>query len=93
MFKELYHQMALVYGANFLKRPVETRYDILKSNLLVGILNSLYGYWIKDEIEPIENLLKEEKEKYWDIAKGLSDEKEQRIKICKAAYILTVMTN
>ena len=67
-------------------------FDILKYPSIVSILNSMYGCFILEGIEKIENLSYELKVKYYAISKQYYAEKEEQIKASKAAYVISLIT-
>ena len=73
----------------------ERKYDgylILKLSLPLKQLNRLYEKMEVSEIQPIEMLSQELKNKYWKIGKGFYNDQETAIKAAKAAYMLDLVT-
>ncbi len=75
----------------------ERNYDgylILKLSLPLKQLNRLYEKMEVSEIQPIEMLSQELKNKYWKIGKGFyPDSQEMAVKAAKAAYCLDLVTS
>lgn len=67
-------------------------YRLLCSSVCVNMLNGLYLCFMKDGIEPLENLPQERKEKLWSHAIKYYPEKEKRIRASKAGYVLELIT-
>jgi hypothetical protein len=66
---------------------------LLKFSVPLGCLWKLYERLILVDVQPIETIPLEQKEKYWNIAKRFHTDEEQAIKASKAAYMLSLITN
>jgi hypothetical protein len=61
---------------------------------VAGSLNETYQCLVKEkELTRMEDLPKEEKLKYWNRAKELSQDENQRVLICRSIYLLEKLTN
>ena len=84
------------YGQWFYKFQEQNKnpFMILCSSVAVILLGEFYyRKFTKEEIMPLEKLPDEKKKKYWDLSKEYSTEKEKRIAVCKAAYVLELITS
>ncbi|MFT3679459.1 MAG: hypothetical protein QM791_04250 [Ferruginibacter sp.] len=89
MFSNLYKLFA---GFSIAERQAgKNPFSILFSSCAVTLLSDLYKNILKD-ITPLENLPQEKKQLYWNEAKKYYESQEQRIKACKAAYVLELIT-
>lgn len=68
-------------------------YLLLCSTVCVKLLSELYRKFISEGIEPIENLSKEKKLKYWNAAKKYWQTEPEAIKASKACYVLDLITS
>ena len=89
---ELYGIIADVYMPQYFRLKKEGSEEMYCSaNTLIG-LELLYDLYEKStqakEIEPIENLPKERKEKYWQLSAKYFKDKTDRTKSSKAMYML-----
>lgn len=94
----MFDKLILYYGNYFteLNEQGKDGYLILSSTVCIMLLHELYNKFIKDGIEPIEALPKEQKEKFWIAAKKYckeEDKNKDRFKASKAAYVLKLITS
>ena len=68
-------------------------YIVLTSGICRRIFYRAYESIVGVDIAPIELLIDEHKQFYWDIGKRYCESQEDAIKCSKAAYVLTVVTN
>jgi len=67
---------------------------LMASGVCVSVLHELYKKFIKNnEVPAIEILATDKKQKYWDVSCKYYQDKEQRIKAMKAAYVLALITS
>lgn len=87
-FKNYAVDIAMIY-----KNNPDHIIDCLRFDSVCGSLNETYLSLVSEkEIEPIENLSREEKERLWKKAIGLTGEKEKRILISRSIYLLEKLT-
>jgi hypothetical protein len=74
-------------------RDREGTIEFLKKSLSpVSVLNELYVYVVnRNQLTRIEHLPTERKQKYWDEVKHLNLNQTQKIKICRAMYVLEMI--
>lgn len=88
MFNEL-----IQYYYDYFTSGKNDGWRLIGSSVCVTILSELYKKFMDNkEAEPIENLLIEQKKKYWDIAGRFYSETALRVKATKAAYVLELIT-
>jgi hypothetical protein len=82
----------IIYYCNFFidnKNP----YILLQSSVCLYVIISKYNQWVNNkEVQSLEDLPKDLKEKYWNIAMLHQQEKQKRITAAKVAYSLVLMT-
>jgi len=89
MFDTLIH-----FYFDYFTNPKNDGWALISSSVCVSILSGLYvGFVENSEAIPMEELLIEEKQRYWDIAGKYYQDKEQRVKATKAAYALALITS
>lgn len=60
---------------------------------LVNCLNESYLILVKKkELEPIENISKDEKIRYWNISVEYSQDRKHRERVCRSIYLLDKLT-
>lgn len=60
---------------------------------VLGSLHETYQCLVREnEIPKLEDLAKDQKEAFWIKSRQYGEEKEKRILICKALYLLDVLT-
>lgn len=86
--------MAASYVEYFNENGEEKTFDfVLKTNVALSVLGSLYSNFMKDGVTPMENISKEKKEKYWLTACKYYEELPERLKASKAVYVLELITS
>lgn len=79
--------------AMFYKNNPEHIIECLKFDSVCGSLNETYLSLVSDkEIEPIETIQAEEKQRIWERSKQLSDNKAKCILISRSIYLLEKLT-
>lgn len=91
--KETMILLATKYGEYFNTHGEEKGFELLRFEVIVSVLHCVYNIFIIDNIEPIEQIPKEKKEKYFDISKRYFEKTNQRIRASKAAYTLELITS
>jgi len=94
----MFDKLILYYASYFTELNEQNKdgYLLLTSTVAIMLLHELYNKFMKDGIEPIESLSKEQKEKFWIAAKKYCTEENKnkdRIKASKAAYVLSLITS
>ena len=98
LFLVLKNKMIEIYGATYFSfhdKDVNDfrKYCPVKSSVARMILVGLYKNSIDlKEIPAIEDIPQETKNKYWEYAKQVSTEKEIRMNICTAMYVMDYIT-
>lgn len=87
-FNELAIQLAQKYKDN----PEEFLLSIGCKSILDCLLETYNNLVKENEISKLEDLAEDHKLALWDKSKQVSDEKTKRIMICKAIYLLDVLT-
>jgi hypothetical protein len=97
MQTSFYDTMAIMYGDYFILHGEEKTFDfVFKTSIALGILNDLYIKFTSDKlnnVEPLEKIPQEKKEKYWNIACKYFPELKQRLQASKAIYTLELITS
>lgn len=79
--------------ARIYKNNPEQILNCLGFDSVVGSLNETYQAYVKDgQMRSIENLDLNEKNRLWEQARKYSDSKVKCVMICKAIYLLDVLT-
>lgn len=87
-FKNLAVDLAKIYAVE----PVHI-IECLKLDSVCGSLNETYKSLVSEnEIDPIENIDHDEKQRIWNMAKELSDKKEKCVLISRSIYLLEKLT-
>lgn len=68
-------------------------YRLLNSSVCLTICEGLYTRFLKDGIEPIEELPEERKRKLYNESIKYYSSKEQIVKASKTAYVLQLITS
>jgi len=98
LFIELKNKLIEIYGEHYFKAHNLNPYGLekyhpVKSTVARAILNGLYNNLIKNkECQPLEEIPKEIKEKYWNYSKEIFDTKEKRIELSISMYTLDLIT-
>lgn len=93
---ELTEKLVPVYVDYFYKNEGDERFWLIKGYVANMVLNNLYGRFVEgNEIERLEYLPKDKKEKYWQLAKLYCGDKEETYKIRarRSAYVLELITS
>lgn len=90
----MYEHFTILFAGFFKKAEAEGRdpFWILGSSVAMELLNDCYRQFMKDGITPLESLPAETKQRYWNKSKEHYQETEQRIKACRVAYVLELIT-
>lgn len=72
----------------------DQRFLPIFSSVCCVVLNTLYKRFINTkEIQPIELISEEKKNKYWDLAKKFNKKPNEWVLAAKAAYMLELVTS
>ena len=85
--------LASKYANYFIQNGEEKGFSLLRFDVVVSILNTIYLDFMKDGIDGIEKIPQEKKIKYYNISGKYFIDKSHRIKASKAAYILELITS
>lgn len=86
--------LAADFAEYFIKHGEEKTVSfVLKTNVGISVLNSLYLKFMIDGITPMEKIPQEKKEKYWSNACKFYEEIGDRLKASKANYVLELITS
>lgn len=86
--------MAVVYVDFYNKHGEEKMYNfIFGSQVALSVLNSLYDRFIKEGIEELEKIPQDKKEKFWAVGCKYYSTMGDRMKACKAVYVLSLITS
>ncbi len=91
MFKNLYIDLGMLF--NDFNEKGSDGFCIIKCAVPCKLLNELYLTFVKDGIPTIQSLPKEQKTKYWNIAKRFYQTEPEAIKASVAAYVLELLTS
>lgn len=95
-FKQTWNESFKKYAVDIARIFLTNRQQIINCLALdsvCGSLNETYLSLVSEkELEPIENISQSEKERIWNLAKGLSDKKAKCILICRSIYLLEKLT-
>lgn len=78
---------------NELEAQGKDGFILIGSTVCVHLLSDLYKTFLKDGVEPIENIPIEKKKKYWEASKKYWGTEPEAIKASKAAYVLALITS
>ncbi len=91
MFEPIYIMLGQIFEK--INEGGKDGYMIIKLSVPYIMLFELYNKFVKDGVAKIEDLPKEKKQKYWNIAKKYYSEEDKAIKASKAAYTLALITS
>lgn len=92
--KSFNETMAVMYVDYYNEHGEDKTYDfVLKTQVALSVLNSLYDDFMKDGVQDMAMLPVERKQKYWDIACKYHEEMGDRLKAARACYILSLITS
>lgn len=91
-WKESFKNYAVDIAKIYVNNPDHIT-ECLKFDSVCGSLNETYLALVGDkEIEPIESIELERKERIWNRSKELGDKKEKCVLISRSIYLLEVLT-
>lgn len=82
----------LQYYHDYFSDETKDGYRLLCSSVCVNMLNGIYLAFMKEGIEPLEDLSQDKKEKFWEQAIKYYPDTETRIRAAKAGYVLSLIT-
>lgn len=93
VFQEFYGKMGILYADYYKKYGEQKGIDFMfKSYIAMYVLHNIYKNSILDGMCAIENISKDQKEKYWNLTEPYFTETEDRIRASKIVYLLELIT-